>query len=84
VKFSYGISIDVRHLAIHGNIYDPSESNSRRTQINLQSQSLFVNSGAKIRADKIFMYTNGPIDIQEGAEIESTKAHQCDTLGEVQ
>ena len=31
VKFSYMINIDVRHLAIHGNIYDPSESNSRRT-----------------------------------------------------
>lgn len=82
VKFSHAINIDVRHLAIHGNIYDPSESTSRRTQINLQSQSLFVNSGAKLRADKIFMYTNGTIDIQEGAEIESTTANRCETLAE--
>jgi hypothetical protein len=28
------------------------------------------------------MYTNGTIDIQEGAEIQSSKANQCETLTE--
>jgi len=28
------------------------------------------------------MYTNGTIDIQEGAEIQSSKANQCETLSD--
>ena len=77
VKFTNKLLIDVRHLAIHGNIYNPKENLKDKTQISLLSNSLIIKSKAQLRADRIFLYTNGTIDIQQGAQLVSTNPHSC-------
>ena len=72
VQYSRGIHIDVTTLVLNGKIYDPLESKSRQTVINLFANHLSLNKSAEMQADNMFLYANETLKLHGRSKLTST------------
>ena len=63
VQFTKFFKIAVSQLTLNGNIYDPNDSLERETTLAFYADSVDIQNGANIWADKILIYSNKSLSI---------------------
>ena len=64
---------------MNGLIWDPLESEERKTVINLFANHLSLNRSAELQADHMFLQANETIKLHGKSKLTSTVSNECET-----